>query len=52
MLSVVTSRLPVRSYTQTMRSPQDGWQKHVFGAWAWLSAGLALGKRHRLREIS
>ena len=26
-----------------VRSPQDGWQKYVFGAWAWLFAGLALG---------
>ncbi len=26
-----------------VRSPQDGWQKYVFGAWAWLCAALALG---------
>ena len=26
-----------------IRSPQDGWQKHVFAAWCWLFAGLALG---------
>jgi uncharacterized protein involved in response to NO len=26
-----------------VRSPQDGWQKYVFGAWAWLFTGLALG---------
>lgn len=26
-----------------VRSPQDGWQKYVFGAWTWLFAGLALG---------
>ena len=24
-------------------SPQNGWQKYVFGAWSWLFAGLALG---------
>lgn len=26
-----------------MRSPQDGWQKYVFGAWSSLIIGLALG---------
>lgn len=26
-----------------VRSPQNGWQKYVFGAWAWLFTGLALG---------
>jgi hypothetical protein len=26
-----------------VRSPQDGWQRYVFGSWAWLFAGLALG---------
>jgi uncharacterized protein involved in response to NO len=27
----------------TIRSPQDGWQKHVFAAWWWLFVSLALG---------
>jgi hypothetical protein len=26
-----------------VRNPQDGWQRYVFAAWAWLFAGLALG---------
>ena len=40
-LQVLTAAGPLLGCA--VRSPQDGWQKYVFGAWAWLSAGLALG---------
>lgn len=40
-LQVLTAAGPLRGCA--VRSPQDGWQKYVFGAWAWLLTGLALG---------
>ena len=36
--------IPARSETSPqVRSPHDGWQRHVYGAWFWLFVSLALG---------
>jgi hypothetical protein len=40
-LQVLTAAGPLLGCA--VRSPQHGWQKYVFGAWAWLLTGLALG---------
>ena len=40
-LQVLTAAGPLLGCA--VRSPQNGWQKYVFGAWGWLFAGLALG---------